>query len=444
MALTVTQEPNQLNAAYTNLVYTVSASDSSLFQYQYVMDVISGSERLARIRQYPNPDGVAVFDPSQIITDYLEYQDVNFSQVESVSDLTTSSVIAHTQFRPFTIRFGEEYGTSPSSSVILHDGYGNEGNTGVTGSNTPLYILPAQVDYNDYFQESFNFHTGSRKYIGEESFTFTYNKFFTLQPENDATSRTNDSIGVDYQDNGFVQILVSASSGERIDIDTTAYQADGTQVSSNGVDLSGITFPALLTIPCSPRQMGFSESEFNDADRFRIHVYDQGGQEFGTFFNIYKDLDACHYDRVSIQFINRLGAWDFYGFSLPSNENISVERDNYQKTFVDYSTSRTSGNTVTFNKRDGGTTSYNTSVSKNISFTTPYLSQKQALHVQQIFESPKIRLLYPEGVDSTRWQQEPMPVVLTDSSFVRNTNRRGQKLFQYTFNFELSNNPKGR
>jgi len=79
MALTVTQEPNQLNAAYTNLVYTVSASDSSLFQYQYVMDVISGSERLARIRQYPNPDGVAVFDPSQIITDYLEYQDVNFS-----------------------------------------------------------------------------------------------------------------------------------------------------------------------------------------------------------------------------------------------------------------------------------------------------------------------------------------------------------------------------
>jgi len=445
MALTITQEPQQLNAAYGNLVYTVSASDSSLFQYQYVMDVISGSERLARVRQYPNPNGVAVFDPSQIMTDYIEYFDFDFSDVEDYGDLTTGSTLAQQQMIQFTVRFGEEYGTSPSSSVTLYDGSGNEGNTGLTGSNTPLHIFPGQTDSNDYFQfetsAGFNFFTGSRTLPTGDTATYDYNRYFTRQPNFGALGgNLDDRMRVSYKDNGCVQAIISASEATDLRLTPTLI-GPGTTLTS--VDLSG-PWPRMVTIPIGPKQCGASESQWDNADGLSIEIDSVGNSEIpNRYIRIYKDEEDCHYDRVGIQFVNRLGAWDYYGFTLPVNETVDVERDTYEKPFVDYGTSIGSSVVAQFAGRQGGTTSYSTSVMKRLNVTTPYLGPKMAYHVEQIFDSPVIRLLYSPGQDSPNATQ-PKPVILTNNSYVRNTNKRGQKLFQFTFDFEFSNNPKGR
>ena len=118
MAITITQQPTYPNATYTDLVYVVQSTETAQPQFQYVMDIVSGSTILSRVRQYPNPSAVGVFNPARILNDYLEYP----TQFD-LTVLTTSN----TQVGQFTINFGEEYGTSISSSVTLYDGAGSPG-----------------------------------------------------------------------------------------------------------------------------------------------------------------------------------------------------------------------------------------------------------------------------------------------------------------------------
>lgn len=441
MALTILQSPQDFNAAYTNLIYTVSGSDINQPQYQYVMDVISGSQRLARIRQYPNPKGVGVFDPHSIISDYIEYQDVNYTSLTNINQLTTESAVAYTQMQDFTIRFGEQYGTSPSSSVTLYDGYGNEGNTGVTASNDPLHIFPGVVDNSNPEQTSFDWNRGVQTYPPYEGRAFGENSYFTTQPYIERTSFFNDGnqIGIDFEDNAYIQFMHSGSANKVFSVFVDGFNAGGAFSFQESVLNLKPLANKLITIPISPYQIGATRTEWNNTVRIRVNVLFDGSLSY--FYNIFKDPNNCdtNYNRVCFNFINELGAWDFYGFNLPTNETIDVSRETYDKPFVDYSTTRTSGNTVVYNPRQGGRTVYSTSQNKSISVTTPYLSQAVANHVEQIFTSPSV-LLNTSG-DSTL---TAIPVIVKNTSFVRNTNVRGQKLFQYTFNLELSNGPIGR
>ena len=82
MAITINQEPTAgMQGAYYPLLSAVSSDRSGSPQFQYVMDVyVSGSAtRAARIRQYPNPEGDAVFNPSAIFQDYVKYDDNAFN-----------------------------------------------------------------------------------------------------------------------------------------------------------------------------------------------------------------------------------------------------------------------------------------------------------------------------------------------------------------------------
>ena len=138
MAVTIQNQPTYPNAAYTHLVYTVSSDQSGQPQMQYLMDVTQGGQILSRIKQYPNPMGSGVFDPSRIMNDYIVY-DQNW-KTNVVSPAVQSK-------QDFIIYFGEEYGTSPSSSITVYNGNGSAGNPAVTG--TPVEVIGAVVDPNN-------------------------------------------------------------------------------------------------------------------------------------------------------------------------------------------------------------------------------------------------------------------------------------------------------
>ena len=113
MAINIAQQPTTPNCTYTNLVYQVTSSNATEPQFQYVMDVyVSGSAtRLARIRQFPNQLNQAVFDPSRIMNDNLEYSTLLTPTVTYVVNDVTDTI------KTFDVQFGEEYGTSATSST---------------------------------------------------------------------------------------------------------------------------------------------------------------------------------------------------------------------------------------------------------------------------------------------------------------------------------------
>ncbi len=110
MALTILQTPDSPNVSNTNLIYTISSSNVPQYQYRYIADLYeSGSAtRLARFKYPQNSSGTANIDLARPINDYLDTK----------YDWKTPSIsINSTTYKTFTIEFGEEYGTSYSSSV---------------------------------------------------------------------------------------------------------------------------------------------------------------------------------------------------------------------------------------------------------------------------------------------------------------------------------------
>ena len=113
MAVSLVSQPTTPNAAHTKLVYVVSGSGTtSNPQYSYVMDIyLSGSsERLNRLTQVPNPDGVAEFDASSTFISHQGY--------DNQWKCLISGSVNHGL--PYRVHFGEQYGTSTSSSITVY------------------------------------------------------------------------------------------------------------------------------------------------------------------------------------------------------------------------------------------------------------------------------------------------------------------------------------
>jgi hypothetical protein len=110
MAISINQQPTSPNMGNSNLIFAVGSTEFDEPQFQFVLDIYeSGSATLVqRIKQQPNPSGGGFFDIGNIIPTLLESDNV-----WTASPFATSSE----SNKDFIIKFGEEYGTSTSSSV---------------------------------------------------------------------------------------------------------------------------------------------------------------------------------------------------------------------------------------------------------------------------------------------------------------------------------------
>ena len=136
MAIEFITSPTFPNIVNNNLVYKVSSSLATNPQYQYVVDVKDNDNNLIqRVKQQPNPNNLGVFDVGKLLTFNTDPigGGQNGKQRNGVAFNTLNSY--HDNFK---IYFGEEYGTSLTSSIELYDGNGSLGSPAVTASKSVI------------------------------------------------------------------------------------------------------------------------------------------------------------------------------------------------------------------------------------------------------------------------------------------------------------------
>ena len=398
MAITIKREPTYPNVTYTNLVYTVSSSINGNPQFQYVMDIQDRSyNHLVRIKQYPNPNGVAVFDPAKIFNDYIEY-DTAF--------LTGSSpVTPDNQEKDFRVAFGEEYGTSISSSVTLYDGKGVAGSPGVSGSSVTVW--PGVVER---YGSSYNFNTSS--YSGTNNTALT-----TYLGSNIDTYKR---VGV--TDKGFTSFFIGHLGS------MPAASAILRNSAGTALQTVNFTMPAtkkqFVTVPSGLGSIsGFSQANIDDAAYYEIKV--------GTYGKVYYTIerDDC-YDRTDFLFINKNGVWDFISTPYVQRINRDITREEIDRPFVDYSAADS-----TFDNMRRGHSVYSSTIKENVTVTTGWCNKDYADHWVDLIESPEVFTVLDGNV---------VPIVITNASYVMNTDRRDQKRFTYDITFKYANARRGR
>ena len=177
--ITIQQYAGQLNLANSDMLWEVTSVSSSAPQYQYVCALQDGcGTTLTTIKQQPNPSGKGVFNLGRIVKQYLDYDNHILTIGATGSVFNKNSQVA----KFFKIAFGEEYGTSTTSSVTSYSGVGSAtGAPAYTGSTPFYYLLNGVIDPNYGY---WNWQTGS--YFKSESIpnsaTFNYNVALTEAP----------------------------------------------------------------------------------------------------------------------------------------------------------------------------------------------------------------------------------------------------------------------
>ena len=396
--ITLNQEPTFPNVTKTNLLYVSSGSNIDVPQYQYVMDVKQGSTLLTRIKQYPNPAGVAVFDTSRILNDYLE------SRVDTFK--ITSSTTYGTGKGIFEIKFGEEYGTSPSSSVTLYDGQGNAGEPAV--GSTPAEVWGGTIDVNNGYGYNWD------DVYGEQIFLTSYPNSQSPSPE------------FNYKKVAIADYGTLSFKGDEVqgNIFATLRTFSGGVVGT--VNLKGTVDDMGTIIPVGPQNLldaGITQQQLDATDWYAITV---AARTF--YFRI--DTDACHYDRANFFFVNKLGAWDFHGISLPKRKSTSINRETIVKPFVNYSSALSP-----YDLSRRGKDIYDISLEDNYTIPTQYLTQDEAEWLSEMIESTEVYLQ-----DGNLF----IPIVITNTSYLHNTNKRSQKIFQYEIQYQYANSRRVR
>ena len=451
MAIVINQQPTSPNMANADVIFSVSSTTSTQPQYQYVMDIYeSGSaSRLQRIKQQPNPYGFGVFNVGQILKSFLASDDAWKTQKFATSSFAN---------KDFVIKFGEEYGTSLSSSVLLYTGYGPSGNPAKTGS--AFYTITNGL-VDPYDAVDFNFASASYYTAESASVPNTFSYQHTLsngpltQSINDGDYATiafyngnMDDNGITAQDIFYVQVTWYNSAGSNIQNDdfyNTTANGGGPRPNSGDLFTDGGIYDE-QTASTRLLHIGVGPQNLEDAGisipatwaYYKVVVTAQGDDGLenndGVWANLQynKSTGECAYNGVRFAWKNEFGVWDYYTFTLQSDSSFGIQRQAYEQTFVNYSTADSS---VSYNKQRRGSKQFYNALNNVKTANSQWLSQTDADWLRELFFSANVYI--QEGT-------EMLPVVINSANVVEKTNPRTQKNFQYTIEFSPANQLRPR
>ena len=421
----ITQDPTYLNVSHNPMVFVVSGSNIDEFQYQYVLDVRTFPDNTlrTRIKQYRNPSGVAVFDVSHVVNDYIEFDTDNFKLTGIKSPLGT-------EYRRFQILAGEEYGTSASSSVTLYNGTGGVGAPGVSGSSVLNGVYSAwggSIDYTPGKTGTNGWNWGDYFGVENTQYLLTSNPSSVL-----GASPTNHKIG--RNDYSLLPILDSKTDITVQNTRVRLYDENNSLVASANLNRT-LADRYINYIPAGPQNFIdaglFTQTQINNTKWYRID------NVATTAFNKSYTIEDCssNYERRNFLFINKWGLWDSYGMNTPLRQSTNITRDEYKKPNIPYS-SLTAVND--YGRR--GFETYNQMQEDRFVITTPFLRDEEAKLVGELIESPQVYLQY-NTLDMGLGQSVTktfLPVQITNSSYTHKTSNL-QKIVQYDIEYKLAN-----
>jgi hypothetical protein len=463
--ITIQQAAAQLNLANSDMLWELTSVSSSAPQFQYVCALQDGCGTvLTTINSQPNPSGKGVFNLGRIVKQYLDYDNHALTIGDTGSLFNKNSQTA----KFFKVAFGEEFGTSTTSSVVSYSGVGNAtGSAAFTGSIPYYYLINGTLDPNS---GDWNWATGS--YFKMEAIPYTGS--FAYQVALTDAPRTQYVKAADYASISVLNGNLNQSTSSAQDIAfveynvytagvTASYLFDNLNntntIYSGGPRTGSITNPFPGTIqPCSSSAQPFQTSGSlllhigvgpqnlidngnvpaitGSWDKYTVKLHPRGTSSANInatwdLFTFEKQTN-CAYDGKRFAFINDYGVWDYFNFTLATNQTTALDYGLYKQTFVPYNTTT---NNVPYNRERRGTNGYYTNISENFQVYSDWLTQAEADWLGQLFFSPNVYV--QEG---NIW----LPIIITDTQFQTKTNPRTQKNFNYVVNFTLANNKRSR
>ena len=463
MAYTIEQKPNQLAGANSPMVFVLKESDSAIYnaaKFRYIAQVyISTTDastwvEKAKIKIHKNSANIGIVDVHKIVRSYLETQEKNVGNQETIAGSIHSIGISDTSN-------SYSQNTSQVVGVKLVGGYEKASSQTaapvetLNQANTIIYSIPATTPYTDT-----GTNVGGLDIDGTNNPLTNYipsgatKKFLTNAPRvqfvrGSSTAADNvDELTIAFINDGLitdgdvlVKMAIEYYNSAGVQIGATKYFTNDT--ASGGKATADDVKNSLLYFGCGTANLqnqvdvnDAQPSDFADWAYYVIYGADGSGNQETDKYYFYRygsgaKVDDRHqsctrYDNVRLAWRNRLGAWDYMNFRGKSTESVDITRSDAGSVPGTWDSA-----TFTYNNWDRGKKTLYTEAMRKLTINSDWLNPDEGIWLEELFTSTNVQILADNNV--------VYPVVITDKRYTKKTSVNNKIKIQYTVNLEYAN-----
>ena len=470
MAYTIEQKPNQLAGANSPMVFVLKESDAAIYnanKFRYIAQVyISTTDastwvERAKLKLHKNGANVGIVDIHKIVRSYLETQEKNVGDQETIAGSIHTIGISDT---------GNSYSQNTSQLVGVKLVGGYEKATSATTApvetlnqaNTIIYSIPATTPYTD---------TGTN--VGGLDIDGTNNPLTTYLPYNLNTKFLTNSPTVQFVrgsstagDNvdeltvAFIQRGLITDSTVMYKMVVTYYTAAGASINATSINcttsLGGQATAddvknSLIYFGCGTSNLENFTNGGTNLQRpsnnanwayYTIQSQTSGGTSLSAIYYFFRYgsgvtanpnnvLDDRHqsctrYDNIRLAWRNRLGAWDYMNFRGKSTESIDITRSDMGSVPGTWDSA-----TFTYDNWDRGKKTLHTEATRKLVINSDWLNPDEGVWLEELFTSTNVQILADSNI--------VYPVVITNKNYTKKTSVNNKIKIQYTINLEYAN-----
>ena len=390
MAITVRQQPANLFPAYNDAVYIVTSSNVAQPNFKFVADIYVNSVKVDRMLIPPHPTELS---GKVNVSPLLESRvSVDISADDNrILPNNKSNVL-------YEVKFGEAYG---SSGTVVYPNL-----TTVSGK----YLWNAVVDYPTFC----NYASGD--YISNFLTEHPYVKGgMGLMVDDNAWLYWNNF----NLDTSYVKVLTYNSANTLIG----TFKIDNKYTTSRFLRIPTGPYN-ILNIPDAQFTLGVQPIITGSVAYYIVQTFNSSNAALSIDAR-YDIVDNCsRYEKRRLQFLNELGGYDTFNFTLVSKETMDIERSMFKKDLGSYGSSYSFVNSP----NDRAYSQYHTKIKDKISIQSDWVKEEELAWLEQLVTSPDVRL--DDGLYL-------IPINITNTSFEKKK-VVNEKLFNLQLEYTLS------
>jgi hypothetical protein len=392
MAITIEQTPDTFSPVYNPIIFVVSSDNTSESNFSYIFDLYYDGTLQTRHRMPANPsNGLGKIDVRRILE----------SQITHDIEVSTSGWAQNTNsYKKFYIKFGEEYDVSGVTTVDAD----LETSADFYAYNSVFEYL----DFIDYTSGNYLLAATSDKFLtnSPDQYFNTGNRAWLYLINNDPTTVSK------------ARFKKYNSSGTLLDTQDVNNSSYNTNTDSN----------RFLRIGVGPWNVSqtINGTWLDNASYYTVEVLNGSNTRISEIKTFYIQ-DTCKYTPIRLHWLNKLGGFDSFNFSLINRKSSTIEKSFYNKPAGSFS-----GSSFSFSKSDRSQNALNITYEDSVLINSDWLTDQEAIWLKELVTSPVVfqelnSVLIPVTIQDTKYEEKE---------------RISSSLFnlQITFNYSNKNN----
>jgi hypothetical protein len=374
--ITIIESPNNWQNLFNEIVIGVSGGNSTQPNYQFLCDVnVSGqSNPVTRLTLPKQPlVGTVQINVADIVKNYVTFDFGGFNSTDIVPCVNSQA--------KYWLQLGEIYDNASGVPVI----YPNLAQFGTSGS--PKLGSNAIFDFLNWTKTAFSPDK-------------------QLKPSNKVSLNDNsyrEKIRINQQ--RFLTFF--DLSNEIFIVDVNVYNSAGTSIDSSSYS----TYTAasgIVSLNIGESFLTFMGVSLVGAAYYRVDIKNSSDELVFTK-TIDVDSSCANYEVYRLHWLNSLGGFDAFNFTMVSTESVEIENKEYKKVQA-----------LGYQKTDRLKTKYFTKLTERITLNSDLLTDAESVALEQLVVSPVVML----ETSATSY----VPVNIVANNYVKRKYEQGRQI----------------